>query len=129
MSPLPSVSLSREHITEAFAKSPDHGATLDLAHKNITDVGEDGAEELATVGREDDDEGDSMLVRCVCDFYYVRTGSNDVVGLRSHTTGSRPSQWRSHCCHVSVTLCSRPTILRYFPTLCVPSITPNRFGS
>lgn len=63
VSPLPSVSLSREHITEALAKSPDNGATLDLAHKNLTDVGEDGAEELATVGREDDDACESPLVR------------------------------------------------------------------
>ena len=65
VSPLPSVSLSREHITEALAKSPDNGATLDLAHKNLTDVGEDGAEGLATVGRENDGDDDSTLVRCV----------------------------------------------------------------
>lgn len=67
VSPLPSVSLSREHITEALAKSPDNGATLDLAHKNLTDVGEDGAEELATVGTGNADESDSTLVRyAVC---------------------------------------------------------------
>ncbi|THH31152.1 hypothetical protein EUX98_g3038 [Antrodiella citrinella] len=63
LSPLPSVSLSREHITEALSKSPDNGATLDLAHKGITDVGEDGAEELATVGQGEDEDSDSTLVR------------------------------------------------------------------
>ncbi|KAI0082789.1 hypothetical protein K474DRAFT_1654962 [Panus rudis PR-1116 ss-1] len=61
-SPLPSVSLSREHILEALAKSPDSGATLDLTHKNLTDVGEDGAEELATLVR-DADENDSTVAR------------------------------------------------------------------
>lgn len=63
-SPLPSISLSRDHINEALLKSPDNGATLDLAHKNISDVGEDGAEELATVGRGNDAEGEGTLVRC-----------------------------------------------------------------
>ncbi|KAK7693696.1 hypothetical protein QCA50_003267 [Cerrena zonata] len=59
---LSSVSLSRDHITEALAKSPDHGATLDLTHKNLTDVGE-GAEELATVVRDTDDETDGTVAR------------------------------------------------------------------
>ncbi|KAH8106781.1 RAM signaling pathway protein-domain-containing protein [Cristinia sonorae] len=63
LSPLPSVSLSREHITEALSKSPDGGATLDLAHKSLTDVGEDGAEELATIGRDDDDGTEGALIR------------------------------------------------------------------
>lgn len=61
-SPLPSVSLSRDHITEAFKKSPDNGATLDLTHKSLTDVGEDGAEELANVGQ-GEDTGESAVVR------------------------------------------------------------------
>ncbi|KAI0341774.1 hypothetical protein BDW22DRAFT_1420865 [Trametopsis cervina] len=61
--PLPSVSLGREHITEAFKKSPDGGETLDLTHKNLTDVGEDGAEELASVGRTDDMVDESTVVR------------------------------------------------------------------
>lgn len=62
---LSSVSLSREHITEALTKSPDRGATLDLTHKNLTDVGEDGAEELATVVRDIDDQTDSTVARYV----------------------------------------------------------------
>ena len=64
--PLPSVSLSRDHITEAFKKSPDDGATLDLTHKNLTDVGEDGAEELANVGQGETAAGESTVVRCEC---------------------------------------------------------------
>lgn len=60
---LPSISLSREHITEAFKKSPDGGATLDLAHKNLTDVGEDGAEELASVGQDEEQAEESAVVR------------------------------------------------------------------
>ena len=65
MSPLPSLSLTRDHITEALSKSPDGGATLDLAYKGLTDVGESGAEELATVGQDEEAESDSPVVRCV----------------------------------------------------------------
>ncbi|GBE82072.1 RAM signaling pathway protein-domain-containing protein [Sparassis latifolia] len=56
-SPLPSISFGRDHINEALSKSPDKGATLDLANKGLTDVGEYGAEELATI------EADSPVVR------------------------------------------------------------------
>ncbi|KAI0797614.1 RAM signaling pathway protein-domain-containing protein [Abortiporus biennis] len=62
-SSLASVSLSRDHITDALAKSPDNGATLDLTHKNLSDVGEDGAEELATIGRGDDMDYESTVIR------------------------------------------------------------------
>ena len=64
-SPLPSVSLSRDLITDALRKSADNGATLDLAHKNLTDVGEDGAAELANVGQEDEDRPHNTVIRCV----------------------------------------------------------------
>ena len=63
MSPLPSLSLTRDHITDALAKSPDGGATLDLAYKGLTDVGESGAEELATVGQDEEADTDSPVVR------------------------------------------------------------------
>ncbi|KAI0362346.1 hypothetical protein OH77DRAFT_1441806 [Trametes cingulata] len=63
LSPLPSLSLTRDHITEALAKSPDGGATLDLAYKGLTDVGESGAEELATVGMDEDTGAESTVVR------------------------------------------------------------------
>lgn len=36
---------------EALSKSADNGASLDLAHKNLTDVGEDGAQEIADIGQ------------------------------------------------------------------------------
>lgn len=59
-----SVSLTRDHITEALAKSPDNGTTLDLTHKGLSDVGESGAEELSMVGQsEDSDEMESTVVR------------------------------------------------------------------
>ncbi|RPD66340.1 hypothetical protein L226DRAFT_566785 [Lentinus tigrinus ALCF2SS1-7] len=63
LSPLPSLSLTRDHITEALAKSPDGGATLDLAYKGLTDVGESGAEELATVGQDDESITESPVIR------------------------------------------------------------------
>ncbi|KAH9857083.1 RAM signaling pathway protein-domain-containing protein [Lenzites betulinus] len=62
-SPLPSLSLTRDHITEALVKSPDGGATLDLAYKGLTDVGESGAEELANVGLDEEIDSDSSVVR------------------------------------------------------------------
>ncbi|KAI8998457.1 RAM signaling pathway protein-domain-containing protein [Trametes punicea] len=62
-SPLPSQSLTRDHITEALAKSPDGGATLDLAYKGLTDVGESGAAELASVGQEREADTESTIVR------------------------------------------------------------------
>lgn len=67
LSPPPSLSLTREYITEALAKSPDEGATLDLAYKGLTDVGESGAEELASIGLDDeaDANAESTVVRCV----------------------------------------------------------------
>ena len=65
LSPLPSLSLTRDHITDALAKSPDGGATLDLAYKGLTDVGESGAEELATVGHDEQAGTESSVVRCV----------------------------------------------------------------
>lgn len=63
--PLPATSLSPAHIAEALVQSPDNGATLDLTHKNLTDVGESGAQELATIGREDVVEDESSVLRCV----------------------------------------------------------------
>lgn len=50
LSPLPSVSLTEEHVAEAVQQSPDNGATLDFTHKSLTDVGEDSVERLATTG-------------------------------------------------------------------------------
>lgn len=70
-SPLPSISLSRDHINEALCKSPDNGATLDLAHKGITDVGESGAEELANVGQENGT--DSSVIRYAACYHIYLT--------------------------------------------------------
>lgn len=63
--PLPSTSLSHVHIAEALKQSPDNGATLDLTHRHLTDVGVSGAEELATIGREDIVEDESSVLRSV----------------------------------------------------------------
>jgi hypothetical protein len=65
LSPLPSPSLTRAHLSDALAQSPDKGATLDLTHKGLTDIGEFGAEELAAVGREDPLQDESSVVRYV----------------------------------------------------------------
>jgi hypothetical protein len=67
-SPIPST-LTPGQIADALAKSPDNGATLDLTHLGLTDVGESGAEELASIGREQGVDEESPLVRCVVVHY------------------------------------------------------------
>ena len=62
-SPSPSASLTDQHLAEALANSPDHGATLDFAHKSLTDVGEDGAERLATAGRSEFSSQETAITR------------------------------------------------------------------
>ena len=64
-SPLASVLLTREHITEALKKSSDNGTSLDLAYKNLTDVGEDGADELANIGQGQEHATHSIVSRWV----------------------------------------------------------------
>lgn len=50
-------SLTHADISKALLDSTDDGQTLDFSHKNLTDVGETGAEELATIGVDElDDE-------------------------------------------------------------------------
>ncbi|KAM5534101.1 hypothetical protein V8D89_012282 [Ganoderma adspersum] len=63
ISPLASLSLTSDHITDALAKSPDGGATLDLAYKGLTDVGESGADELSRVGEDEQTGTGSSVVR------------------------------------------------------------------
>ncbi|KAI0302117.1 RAM signaling pathway protein-domain-containing protein [Russula brevipes] len=62
-SPTSTTSLNHVHISEAVLKSEDSGATLDFSHKCLTDVGEYGAEQLATIGREHSMEDESSLLR------------------------------------------------------------------
>lgn len=100
---LSSVSLSRDHITEALAKSPDHGATLDLTHKNLTDVGE-GAEELATVVRDTDDETDGTVARYVTEAY--RVAYNRILDnfIFQNLVGPQSSHYSSHGLRTSFSL-------------------------
>lgn len=65
LSPLLSASLTEEHIAEALRQSSDNGATLDLTHRNLTDVGEDGAKHLATMGRNGSLDDESSVFRYV----------------------------------------------------------------
>ncbi|KAF8503481.1 RAM signaling pathway protein-domain-containing protein [Russula emetica] len=62
-SPTSTSSLNHVHISEALLKSEDNGATLDFSHVRLTDVGEYGAEQLATIGREDSMEDESSVLR------------------------------------------------------------------
>ncbi|KAG0705293.1 RAM signaling pathway protein-domain-containing protein [Suillus ampliporus] len=73
LSPLLSASLTEEHIAEALRQSSDNGATLDLTHRNLTDVGEDGAEHLATMGRNDSLEDESSVLRVALGYNRLAT--------------------------------------------------------
>jgi hypothetical protein len=97
--PLPSTSLSSVHISEALLQSPDDGATLDLTHRNLIDVGETGAEQLATIGREDLAENESTVLRCVSDhgFSLVFLGELD---LPLDIIAWLHFQWHSRFCRV-----------------------------
>ncbi|KAF7294768.1 Leucine-rich repeat-containing protein SOG2 [Mycena indigotica] len=61
MSPA-SQALTPEHIADALAQSNDGGATLVFLKKNLTNIGEEAAEELATLGRETP-EDESLVER------------------------------------------------------------------
>lgn len=63
-SPTSTSSLNHVHLSEALLKSEDNGASLDFCHMHLTDVGEYGAEQLATIGREDSMEDESSVLRC-----------------------------------------------------------------
>ncbi|KAI9510837.1 RAM signaling pathway protein-domain-containing protein [Russula earlei] len=63
LSPTSATSLNHVRISEALLQSEDNGATLDFSHKGLTDIGEYGAEQLATVGREDSMEDESSVLR------------------------------------------------------------------
>lgn len=52
----PATSLTHTEISQALLDSPDEGGTLDFSHKNIGNVGDRGAEELAAVGTDDHNE-------------------------------------------------------------------------
>lgn len=73
LSPLLSASLTEEHIAEALRQSSDNGATLDLTHRNLTDVGEDGAKHLATIGRNDSLDDESSVFRIALGYNRLAT--------------------------------------------------------
>jgi len=56
-----SVFLTHEHISQAVLSSSDGGKTLDFSHKNLSDVGEVGAEELASIGTDESEERHMIL--------------------------------------------------------------------
>lgn len=60
--------LQHDHIVQAVAASNDQGQTLDFSHKNITEIQDDATHELATIGRDDDDDEGCVtrLVMATC---------------------------------------------------------------
>ncbi|KZV69010.1 hypothetical protein PENSPDRAFT_493463 [Peniophora sp. CONT] len=68
-----STSLTLDTIAGALLRSEDAGQTLDFGHLGLTDVGEDGAEELATQGRESLEEASTL--------HRINLGSNKLATL------------------------------------------------
>ena len=126
LSPLPSLSLTRDHITDALAKSPDGGATLDLAYKGLSDVGESGAEELATVGQDKHTGTESTVVRSVSAIlFFARSVSYTLSSeLRSPIIASPLYLWLFPYCLACAILSSRIIVLLSFLMSCVLRYSP-----
>ncbi|KAI0312179.1 RAM signaling pathway protein-domain-containing protein [Amylostereum chailletii] len=115
-SPLHSHSLSHVLIAEALLKSDDGGATLDLGHKALTDVGEYGAEELATIGREQSTDDESSVLR-------INLGSNRLAALPmafALLSSLRYLNLRNNCFSVF------PDVLTIMPSLEILEIGRNK---
>ncbi|KAJ7063463.1 RAM signaling pathway protein-domain-containing protein [Mycena amicta] len=67
-----SQTLSQELISDALSQSADGGATLVFLKKNLTDFGEEAAEELATLGRETP-EDESLVERMALGYNRLTT--------------------------------------------------------
>ena len=106
-SPSPPVSLTDHHLAEALANSPDNGATLDFTHKRLADVGEDGAERLATAGRSESSTDAVQITRSVFSCHRAPRQLNTIPESHSATTASQLSQQRLRSCHVYVISTSR----------------------
>lgn len=60
-----SLPLNHARIAQALVASTDGGQTLDFSHFKVTQLTDEAAQELAKIGRaEDEDEG--AVTRCVC---------------------------------------------------------------
>ncbi|KAG6335723.1 hypothetical protein ID866_3365 [Astraeus odoratus] len=110
-SPMPSLSLTEEHVVEALQHSPDNGATLDFTHKCLSDVSEDCVEYLATVGRDESLSEESPITRHVSIRRVPPSQPKpSIAELPWDTIGLRPYQPLSRSCRVSDTSTSRTTI-------------------
>lgn len=96
-----SASLTDQHLVDALANSPDNGATLDFTHKNLTDVGEDGAERLATAARTDFPTDEILITRSALLLPPLRP-LNHPLELHSATIVLQPFQPRSRSYRVYV---------------------------
>jgi len=56
-----STSLNHVHISEAIERSRDNGATLMFSKMNLLDIGAVVAEELATIGRETQEDQSPVM--------------------------------------------------------------------
>jgi hypothetical protein len=113
-SPSPAASLARAHVLEALHRSTDGGATLDLARLGLADVGEEGAQELASLA------AGRPVVRSAHISAHTLNIRLTRAGWRSASTGSRRCPWRSPCCPRSGISIFATTTSRPSPTSCVP---------
>jgi hypothetical protein len=53
-------SLNHGHISQALLTSTDDGQTLDFSHISIDEINDDAVQELAAIGRGDEDDEGSV---------------------------------------------------------------------
>jgi hypothetical protein len=63
--------LSRQVVEHALLVSPDKGETLNFSHQNLSHVGEEGASELASL-RKDEEQEQSSVSRYFCLIYSLK---------------------------------------------------------
>lgn len=116
VSPPTSHVLTKAHILDAILRSKDDGRTLDLSNKNLIDVGEAGAEELAQVGR-----GDDLVDEC-CILRIALVGNNlsSLPMTFAHLSRLRYLNLRSNSFSVF------PEVLTLMPSLEILDFSRNR---
>lgn len=74
--PVASKALTKMQIADAIARSKDDGCTLDFSNRDLSEVGELAAEQLALVRTGEDDDEDSCILRCVSKSTYSRVSES-----------------------------------------------------
>lgn len=102
-SPATGLVLSKTHMLDAIAHSTDDGSTLDFSNKNLVEVTQAGAEELAELGKGDDLLDECRILRYVGIFllyFLLKTLLTCLAESRSWATASLHFLGHSPSSHV-----------------------------